>query len=210
MIRVVLVDDHTVVRMGFRMILETTQDIRVVGEAGNGEDGCAVVQEQAPDVVVMDISMPGMGGLAAVERMLARQPRLRILILSAHHDPIHVRRALTAGVRGYLGKRTAPEALADAIRQVAAGQLYLDRELAPEVALSEMSGTADPIRSLSTREFEVFIQLAMGRAVAQIARVLCVSPSTVGTHLYNVKQKLGASNAAELSMIAMRAGLIEV
>lgn len=210
MIRVVLVDDHAVVRMGFRMILETTPDIRVVGEAGNGEDGCAMVQAQAPEVVVMDISMPGMGGLAAVERMLARQPRLRILILSAHHDPIHVRRALTAGVRGYLGKRTAPEALADAIRQVAAGQLYLDRELAPEVALSEMAGTADPIRSLSTREFEVFIQLAMGRAVAQIARVLCVSPSTVGTHLYNIKQKLGASNAAELSMIAMRAGLIEV
>lgn len=210
MIRVILVDDHAVVRMGFRMILATTPDLRVVGEAANGEDGCALVQAEAPDVVVMDLSMPGMGGLPAVERMLARQPKLRILILSAHHDPIHVSRALAAGVRGYLSKRTAPEALSDAIRQVAAGQLYLDRELAPEVALGEVSGASDPVRSLSTREFEIFIQLAMGRAVTQIAHLLCVSPSTVGTHLYNIKQKLGASNAAELSMIAMRAGLIEV
>lgn len=210
MIRTLLVDDHAIVRMGFRLLLEGTPDIRVVGEAASGEEACALVQECTPDVVVTDLSMPGMGGLTAIERMLARDHGLRLLVLSAHQDPIHVRRAMTAGVRGYLCKRTAPEVLADAIREVARGKVFLDRELATEVAVHELTATSDPVRSLSTREFEVFIQLASGRAVAQIAKVLCVSPSTIGTHLYHIKQKLGASNAAELAMIAMRSGLIEV
>ena len=210
MITVVLVDDHAIVRMGFRLLLEGSPDICVVGEAGSGEQACTVTAELLPDVVVCDLSMPGMGGLAAVERIMARDPRARILVLSAHQDPVHVRRALTAGARGYLCKRTAPEVLCDAIRQVAAGKVYLDRDLAPEVAVHEMTASSDPVTSLSTREFEVFIQLASGRAVAQIAKVLCVSPSTIGTHLYHIKQKLGASNSAELAMIAMRSGLIEV
>jgi two-component system invasion response regulator UvrY len=209
-IRTVLVDDHAIVRMGFRLLLAGTSDIRVVGEAASGEEALPLVRETLPDVVVVDISMPGMGGLALIERLVARDPKLRLLVLTAHQDPIHVRRALTAGARGYLSKRTAPEALADAIRQLARGQLYLDRELASEVALHDISAAKDPVSSLSTREFEVFMQLAHGCAVAQIAKVLCVSASTIGTHLYNIKQKLGAANSAELAMIAMRAGLVEV
>ena len=210
MIRIVLVDDHAIVRMGFRLLLESTPDILVVGEAATGEEAGAVVQRETPDVIVIDLSMPGMGGLAAIERMVARDSNLRFLVLSAHDDPIHVRRALNIGVRGYLSKRTAPEVLADAIRQVARGQVYLDPELATAIALHEFSAASDPVSSLSPREFEVFIQLARGRSAAQIAGVLGVSPSTVGTHLYHIKQKLGASNAAELAMIALRLGLIEV
>lgn len=210
MIRIVLVDDHAMVRMGFRLLLEGVGDIEILAEAASGEEAIALVKAHRPDVMVMDLSMPGMGGLAALERLRSHDPALRVLVLSAHHDPIHVRRALSAGARGYLCKRTAPEMLVDAIRQVARGQLYLDRDIAAEVALHGMSAASDPVASLSTREFEVFIQLARGHAVAKIAQVMCVSPSTIGTHLYHVKQKLGASNAAELAMIAMRAGLIEV
>lgn len=209
MIQVMLVDDHAIVRMGFRLLLETTPDIRVAAEAGSGEAACEALRGTGADVVVIDLSMPGIGGITAVERIRARHPAVRILVLSAHEDPIHVRRALAAGALGYLSKRTAPETLPEAIRRVARGEAWLDRELAADVALCAMKGRDDPVSALSTREFEVFLQLARGRAVAQIAELLCVSPSTIGTHLYHVKQKLGASNAAELAMIAMRAGLIE-
>jgi two-component system invasion response regulator UvrY len=209
MIQVMLVDDHAIVRMGFRLLLEATPDIRVAAEAGSGEAACEALRETTVDVVVIDLSMPGIGGITAVERLRVRHPGLHVLVLSAHEDPIHVRRALAAGALGYLSKRTAPEALAQAIRQVARGTAYLDRELATDLALGAVRGRTDPVETLSTREFEVFLQLARGRGVAQIAQVLCVSPSTIGTHLYHVKQKLGASNAAELAMIAMRAGLIE-
>lgn len=211
MIRTMLVDDHAVVRMGFRLLLDGTPDIRVTAEAASGEAACTLLQQQpsSVDVVVTDLSMPGIGGLAAVERIRARHPEIRILVLSAHQDPIHVRRALSAGALGYLSKRTAPEALPAAIRQVAKGQVYLDRDLAAEFVIHDLQGRSDPVSTLSTREFEVFMQLAQGRAVTQIAQLLCVSPSTVGTHLYHVKQKLGAANSAELAMIAMRAGLID-
>lgn len=210
MIRVMLVDDHAIVRMGFRLLVEATDDLRVAAEAGSGEEACSTLRETEIDVVVIDLSMPGMGGITAVERMRAKASRLRILVLSAHEDPIHVRRALTAGALGYLSKRTAPEVLPEAIRQVARGQAWLDRDLAADVALGALSGRGDPVSTLSTREFEVFLQLARGRAVSEIAQTLCVSPSTVGTHLYHIKQKLGAGNSAELTMIALRAGLIEV
>lgn len=209
MIRVMLVDDHAIVRMGFRLLLGEAPDICVVAEADSGEAACARLREEAIDVVVTDLSMPGIGGLTAVERIRARHPEVRLLVLSAHQDPTHVRRALKAGALGYLCKRTAPEALPAAIRQLAKGQAYLDRDLAAEFVLHDMMGHNDPVSTLSTREFEVFMQLAQGRAVNQIAQQLSVSPSTVGTHLYHVKQKLGAANAAELTMTAIRAGLIE-
>ena len=210
MIQIVLVDDHAMVRMGFRLLLEGASDIGIVAEGATGEEVIPLVRAHRPDVLVMDLSMPGMGGLATLERLRSHDLSVRVLVLSAHHDPIHVRRALSAGARGYLCKRTAPEMLVDAVRQVARGQLYLDRDIAAEVALHELTAGSDPMATLSTREFEVFIQLARGEAVAKIAQVMCVSPSTIGTHLYHVKQKLGASNAAELAMIAMRSGLIEV
>jgi two-component system invasion response regulator UvrY len=209
MIRIMLVDDHAIVRMGFRLLLDATPDLSVVAEAASGEEACAALQQNSVDVVVSDLSMPGIGGLCAVERIRARHPEVRLLVLSAHQDPTHVRRALNAGALGYLCKRTAPEALPAAIRQVARGQAYLDPDLAAEFVLHDLNGRNDPVSKLSSREFEVFMQLAQGRAVNQIAETLCVSPSTIGTHLYHVKQKLGAANAAELTMTAIRAGLIE-
>ncbi|HWS13711.1 MAG TPA: response regulator transcription factor [Rhodocyclaceae bacterium] len=208
MTRVMLVDDHAVVRVGFRMLLQAAPDIQVVAEADSGEAACQKYAEAAPDVVVMDLAMPGMGGIEAVRRILARDPRARILALSAHEDTAHPRRVLKAGALGYLSKRSAPEALIEAVLAVAARQRYLDPAIAQRLAMEELAGSQDPVKALSEREFEVFIQLAKGQSVAQIAENLKLSPNTVGTHLYNVKQKLGAANQAELTLIALNHGLI--
>lgn len=209
MIRVLLVDDHTVVRTGFRLLLETVGDVRVVAEADSGETACVRFDEVTPDVVVLDLSMPGMGGLETIRRLRARDRDVRTLALSAHDDAMHARRALKQGALGFLSKRTAPETLLEAVRMVAAGQRYIDPKLAQEIALAEVGGAPSPVDALSEREFEVFLRLANGAAVPQIASELNLSASTVGTHLYNIKQKLQAGNQAELTLIALRAGLIE-
>lgn len=209
MIRVLLADDHAVVRVGFRLLLQTAPDVTVVGEVDSGEAACQAYAPDEHDVLVMDLSMPGLGGLEAVRRIRARHARAKILALSAHDDAVHARRSLKAGALGFLSKRTAPETLLDAVRAVAAGKRYIDPQLAQEVALAEMDGADSPVQRLSEREFEVFIRLARGASVQKIADDLKVSASTVGTHLYNVKQKLGASNQAELTLLAIRHGLIE-
>lgn len=207
-IRVLLADDHAVVRLGFRLLLEGA-GASVVGEAENGEGAVQRYAELTPDVVVMDVSMPGIGGLMALERLLAWEARARVLMLSAHHDDIVPVRALRLGARGYLCKRAAPEEFLRAVGQVAANRRYLDPELAATVALGQLSGSGNPLETLSERELAVFIKLAEGRSVNDVAGDFCLSPSTVGTHLYHIKQKLNVQNAAELALVAMRNGLIE-
>ena len=208
MIRVMLVDDHALVRMGFRMLLADAQ-IDVVAEAESGEQACLDYSRVKPDVVVMDLSMPGMGGLEAVRRLLAQDPKARVLALSAHEDTAHPRRVLRAGALGYLAKRSAPDALIAAVRAVARGDRYVDPQTAQALAMAHLDGDSSPAEMLSEREFSVFIQLARGQSVAQIAETLSLSPSTVGTHLYHVKQKLGAGNQSELTLVALRWGLIQ-
>jgi two-component system, NarL family, invasion response regulator UvrY len=208
-VRVMLVDDHAVVRMGFRLLLEGAADLKVTAEAHNGEEAVRSFAETKPDVVVMDISMPGIGGLEAINRILAREPQARILVLSAHEDLMHARRVLKAGAAGYLTKRSAAEALIQAIRQVAQGKTYLEPSIAQQLALQQLSGEKSPVDMLSEKEFKVFLALAKGKSVVEIAEVMSLSPRTVGTHLYNIKQKLGASNSAELAIMAIRAGLVE-
>lgn len=207
MIRVMLVDDHALVRMGFRMLLADAR-CEVVAEADSGEQACADYARAQPDIVVMDLSMPGMGGLEAVRRLLAQDPKARILVLSAHEDTAHPRRVLRAGALGYLAKRSAPEALIAAVSAVAANRPYVDAQTAQALALAQVRGDASPAEALSEREFAVFLQLARGHSVAQIAETLSLAPSTVGTHLYNVKQKLGASNQSELTLVALNWGLL--
>ena len=208
-IRLLLVDDHAVVRMGFRLLLDTTSDLRVVAECGSGEEALRRYPEVEPDITVLDLSMDGMGGLETLSRLLAKWPGARILVLSAHEDTSHPRRALAAGALGYLTKRSAADALIEAIRQVAARKVFLEPGLAQEIAVEQVASPGSRLESLSAREFEVFIMLARGKSVNDIAEVLFLSPRTVGTHLYNIKQKLGAGNAAELTLIAIRNGLIE-
>jgi two-component system, NarL family, invasion response regulator UvrY len=208
MIRVLLADDHAVVRTGFRLLLQSHPDVSVVAEADSGEAACQLYAELSPDVVVLDIAMPGMGGLEALRRIRARNNQARILTLSAHDDPMHARRSLQEGALGFLSKRSAPEALLDAINCVAAGRRYLDAALAQKLALAEFDGKS-PVERLSEREFEVFVRLARGATVQRIAQDLKLSASTVGTHLYNIKQKLAVDNQSELTLIAIRHGLIE-
>ena len=210
MIRVLLVDDHAVVRTGFRLLLQSLAEISVVAEAESGEAACQRFFELTPDVVVLDLAMPGMGGLEALRRIRARHPEARVLALSAHDDPMHARRALREGAMGFLSKRSAPEALVEAVTAVAGGRRYIDMSLAQKLALAEIEGTAKPpIEQLSEREFDVFIRLARGATVQKIAEDLKLSASTVGTHLYNIKQKLQVGNQSELTLLAIRNGLIE-
>jgi two-component system invasion response regulator UvrY len=210
MIQVLLVDDHAVVRTGFRLLLQSQPDINVAAEAQSGEAACQIYAELNPDVVVLDLGMPGMGGLEALRRIRARNSAARVLALSAHDDPMHARRALREGALGFLSKRSAPETLIEAIATVAAGRRYIDPSLAQKLALAEIEGaTRSPIEQLSEREFEVFIRLAGGATVQKIADDLKLSASTIGTHLYNIKQKLGVVNQSELTLLAIRHGLIE-
>jgi two-component system invasion response regulator UvrY len=203
-----LVDDHALVRMGFRMLLADAQ-VEVVAEAADGEQACQLYSRARPDVVVMDLSMPGMGGLEAVRRLLAQDPKARVLALSAHEDTAHPRRVLRAGALGYLAKRSAPEALIEAVRTVARGDRYIDAVTARALAMAQLEGDDSPADVLSEREFSVFLQLARGASVSQIANNLSLSASTVGTHLYHVKQKLRAGNQSELTLVALRWGLIQ-
>ncbi len=210
MIRVLLVDDHAVVRVGFKLLLQTAPDITVVAEAENGEAACQRYDNGSLDVIVMDISMPGMGGLEAVRRIRLQYPDARVLALSAHDDVIYAQRVFKLGALGFLSKRSAPAVLLEAVRTVASGKRYLDEKVAQEIALTSIEGDGvSVVERLSEREFDVFLRLAKGATVERIARDLSLSSSTVGTHLYNIKQKLGAVNQSELTLLALRAGLIE-
>jgi two-component system invasion response regulator UvrY len=208
-INVMLVDDHAVVRMGFKMLLESDTDIKVIAEAESGELSIQRYVEHKPDVVVMDITMPGIGGLEAIERILAKDNTAKILVLSAHEDSVHPKRVLNAGAMGYLTKRSAAEELIKAIRTVASGKKYLEASVAQQMAIQQLSGDQNPVDVLSPREFEVFMALAKGKTTNEIAETLFLSPRTVGTHLYNIKQKLNANNSAEIALIAMRSGLLD-
>lgn len=210
MITVLLVDDHAVVRTGFRLLLQSVAEVSAVHEAQSGEVACQRYTELAPDVIVMDLAMPGMGGLEALRRIRSHDSNARVLALSAHDDPMHARRALREGALGFLSKRSAPEALIEAVTAVAAGRRYIDASLAQELALADLDGAAkSPVERLSEREFEVFVRLARGATVQRIAEDLKLSASTVGTHLYNIKQKLAVVNQSELTLLAIRHGLID-
>jgi two-component system invasion response regulator UvrY len=208
-IQVLLVDDHAVVRMGFRLLLQTTPDIQVIGEADSGEHAIELYPALRPDVVVMDLTMPGMGGIEAVKRILAFDREALILALSAHEDVSHPRRILKAGAAGYLSKRGAAEALTQAIRDVMAGRIVIDPLIAQRLQADDADAGGPLVERLSEREFEAFLGLAKGQTVAQLAEAMQLSSSTVGTYLYNIKQKLGLQNQAEITLLAVREGLIE-
>ena len=207
-ISVILADDHAVVRMGFRLLLQDTKDITVVGEAESGEEVIKLLNTLTADIIVMDLSMPGIGGLETISRIVSKDKSPKILILSAHEDAIHPKRSLKAGANGYLSKKGAAEELIKAIRQIHSGNMYIEPSIAQKVAMSQMGGETSPVDVLSEREFDVFMALANGKTVNQIAETLHLSPRTVGTHLYNIKQKLNASNQTELALIAIKSGLI--
>lgn len=207
-VKVVLVDDHAVVREGYRRLLERTEDIAVVAEASSGEEAYRVICDVKPDVAVLDINLPGIGGIEVVRRVVARAPEQKILMFSMHEDTVFSSRALQAGARGYVTKSSAPEVLVEAVRLVAAGKLYISHEMAQELAMQMLPGKENPIDALSAREFEVFRLLVAGHSLRDISKVLCLSYKTVANYQSSIKQKLDVSNTAQVVRIALSHGVL--
>ncbi|MDP2229930.1 response regulator transcription factor [Methylotenera sp.] len=210
MINVLLADDHTVVRAGYRHLLQSAPDIKIIAEADSGEEAYRLCEQLQPDVTVMDISMPGMGGLEALRRIRAQNEHAKVLIFSMHDDAVFPSRALEAGARGYLSKSCSPEALIQAVRTIAAGSKYIGQEVAQKVALQMSQGTGNLLKKLTPREFETFTLLAQGVPLAALAEQQHIDYKTVVSVQARIRQKLGIENTAQLVMLAIRSGVIKV
>jgi len=208
-INIILVDDHAVVRAGVRRLLEQEPLFDVIGEAESGEKAYQLFGELNPDVVVMDLSMPGMGGLEAIRRILMRDEKAKILVLSMHEDLSFANQALKLGAKGYLIKNTLGEDLVKAIEAISQGNIFLSDEIAKKIAVSSIDGGQDPIHDLSAREFEIFRLLAEGLEVDAIATTLNISSKTVSNYQTMIKQKLNIHTPVELIRYAIKAGVIK-
>lgn len=209
-IRVFLADDHAVVRDGLKMLLEARADIQVVGSVGDGRTALRLIPELAPDIVIMDISMPGLDGIEATLQLQKISPDARIIILSVHSTSVHIVRALRAGARGYLVKESAGDEVVDAVYAVRAGDYYFSRAITEKVTkdlLEKGEGGIPPLELLSAREREVLCLLAEGRTNQEIAAELFISVKTVETYRSRMMQKLGLRDFASLVKFAIRHGL---
>jgi DNA-binding NarL/FixJ family response regulator len=209
MIRVVLVDDHALVRSGFRLILSGQSDIEVVGEAGDAEQGLRLVRAQRPDVALLDVHMPGMSGIELTERVRRAELPTQIIILTVVDDARFPRRLLQSGALGYLTKACPAEELLTAVRNVAQGKRYLDATIAREMALAAVDGGSSPLESLSSRELEVALMLARGVAINEIAERLHLSPKTVSTYKQRLFEKLGVEHSIALAHLLGAHGMLE-
>lgn len=207
-ITVLLVDDHAVVREGYRRLLEVSGGITVVGEAGSAADAYHQFCSLTPDVAVMDIALPGVSGIEALRRILTHDPKARVLMFSMYEDSIFVRRALEAGAAGYLTKAAAPRVLVDAVATVASGRRFLSPDVAQMLALQPTSAERATPDVLSAREFEILKLLVDGCSLNEIAQQLGLNPKTVSNHQSSIRQKLGAETATQLLRAAMRLGLV--
>ena len=208
-INIILVDDHAVVRAGVRRLLEQEPLFDVIGEAESGEKAYQLFGELNPDVMVMDLSMPGMGGLEAIRRILMRNEKAKILVLSMHEDLSFANQALKLGAKGYLIKNTLGDDLVKAIETISQGEIFLSDEIAKKIAVSSIDGGQDPIHDLSAREFEIFRLLAEGFEVDAIATTLNISSKTVSNYQTIIKQKLNIHTPVELIRYAIKAGVIK-
>ena len=198
-IRVLIVDDHPVIRRGVRQILSEAHDIGDVGEAATPQEALALARTQPWHVMVLDISLPGRGGLDVLKEVRAELPKLPVLILSMHSEEQYAVRALRAGAAGYLTKETAPERLLDALRRVVDGGRYISPSLADRLAQELVNDTSRPLHeTLSDREFDVFKRIGAGRTVGEIARELALSVKTVSGYRANIRVKTGLANNAAI------------
>lgn len=207
-IGLLLVDDHAVVRDGYRRLLETRSDLLVLGEAANARDALAQHRALAPDLIVLDLGLPDIGGVELITRLVQRDERVRILVFTMHRDPIFVAQALRAGALGYVTKSSLPDVMIDAVYQVAARRQVISPDVSSELALSLLSKPADPVHALSPREFEVLRLLLNGSDAAEIGARLSISTKTVQNCHYQIKSKLGVRSDIELTRAAVKLGLI--
>lgn len=211
-IAVFLVDDHSVVREGYRRLLDRADGLTVVGEAANATEAYDAFRRLKPDVVVMDISLPGVSGIEAMRHILAREPRAKVLMFSMHEEPIFATRALQAGAMGYVTKASAPDVLVEAVRSVAAGKRYISHDIAQTLALQSVhagDGGVSRVAALSNREFEVMRLLAAGDTLAAIAEKLQLSYKTVANHQSSIRQKLGVETHVQLIRVAAQYGMLQ-
>jgi two-component system response regulator NreC len=208
-IRILLADDHAVVRQGFRAILAAEPDMQIVGEAANGRDAVEFAERLQPDVVVMDVAMPELNGIEATRRLAESTPRTRILALSMHKDSVYVREILRAGARGYLLKDSIASDLLAAVRAIARGDGYLSPGVSDAVLNDYRRHVTDPIDLLTSREREVLQMIAEGKTNKEIATVLNLSVYTVDAHRGRIMEKLNVHSVTDLVRFAVRAGLVD-
>ena len=207
-LKILLVDDHAVVRSGLRRLLEINNSMDVVAEADSGESAYQLYGEMDPDIVIMDISMPGMGGIESAKRILQRYSHAKIIIFSMHEAVSFASQALKTGVKGFVTKNGMAEDLLHAVLDVSKGKTFLSAGVAQKIALQTLIGDDDPMHQLSTREFEVFRLLAEGKRVEEVADMLKISQKTVANYYTIIKQKLGVTSPVEMVRLAMKHGLI--
>jgi two-component system invasion response regulator UvrY len=206
--KILIVEDHPIVRSGLRKLLaaEAGEEIQ---EAASGQEALAIFKAWRPAVTILDLNLPGLGGLGVIERLKAIDPEARILVLSMHDDPMHVTRALQAGAIGYVTKNAQPGEITDAVRRVARGRTYVEHAIAEELVFSSIHPQPLPLTDLSTREIEVLRLLAQGRRLSEIAETVGISQKTAANSCSRIKAKLGAASTADLIRIALRSGLID-
>ena len=210
MISVLLTDDHALVRSGIRRLLEDSGRVEIIGEADSGEEGVRLALELKPDVILMDVSMPGIGGVEACRRILQRNPEQKIIVLTIHNEQTFPKRMLEIGARGYLTKECGVDEMLGAIDQVHRGGAYIAPSIAQQLALSLLPGNElNPIDRLSRREFQVMLMISHGLTNAEISDKLCLSPKTVSTYRLRLLEKLGAQNEVDLIKIAVEQGMVE-
>jgi two-component system invasion response regulator UvrY len=208
-IKVLLVEDHSLVRAGLKALIDSCPEIEVVGEATTGEEAIKIYLNLSPDVVLMDINMPGIGGLKSIQHLIAKDKKAKILILSAYEDTAHPKHAISRGAMGYLTKINIADTVIQAIKSVSEGKMHIDSALASRIAIDNINDSENPIDILSQREFEVFKAIANGMTVNQIADAFFISPLTAGSHFTKLKKKLNVNNSAEIVAVAVRFGLID-
>ena len=207
-IKIMLVDDHAVVRAGVGRLLEQDARFNVVAECDSGERAYQLYGDVHPDITIMDLSMPGMGGMEAISRILARYPQAKLLVLSMHENAVFARQAIKIGALGYVVKTGLAEELLIALERIAQGQTYMNANLAQKIAQQSMNNGARLLEQLSAREFEIFRLLADGQDVIGISKLLNISAKTAANYQTNIKQKLGINNSVELVRLALKCGLI--
>ena len=210
MITVLLTDDHTLVRTGIKRLLEDSQQVEIIGEANCGEDSLQLAHKLKPDVILMDVNMPGIGGVEACRRILERNPKQKIIALTIYTEKTFPKRMLEIGAKGYLTKECGVAEMIEAIKIVKAGGAYIAPSIAQQLALSLLLGDElNPIDKLSRREFQVMLMISHGLSNLEMSEKLCLSPKTISTYRLRLLEKLGAQNEVDLLKIAVEQGMVE-